>query len=72
MTARTRVASALGLVLIVLLGYWSVSQLGYVPRLTGEDCAAVGYDPVPSFERLVDEYGESPYCARVIRGENWF
>ncbi len=47
---------------------------GYVPPVwAGWGCSDVAYpSPQPAFAELVDRYGESPYCARRIRGEEWF
>lgn len=54
----------------VLVGTWATHE-GYIPPLSGEACSLEGYDPIPSFEALITEYGKSPYCARVTRGETW-
>ncbi len=65
-------AFVMALALIVVMGAWWAIRQGYIPRgtvtCTLEDFQA----PVPSFERLVTEYGKSPYCARLVRGETWF
>ena len=68
-----RVVGALVALLIVALvaGGWWASNRGYV-TWTGEDCTSEGYDPIPSYEELVTDYGKSPYCARLVRGETWF
>lgn len=50
---------------------WAMHQ-GFIPALTGSVCTAMGYDPIPSYEVLINDYNESPYCARGVRGETWF
>ncbi len=69
-TRRVALVLVLGL---VLGGGWATVR-GYVPPVwAGWGCSDVGYpSPPPAFEELVDRYGESPYCARRIRGEEWF
>ena len=70
---RRRVVAALLALLVVTLvsGAWWASNLGYV-SWTGEACTAEGFDPIPSYEKLVTDYDKSPYCARLVRGETWF
>lgn len=60
---------------LALGGVWWAGSRGYVPPVWegGWGCSDVGYpSPPPSFEELVDDYGESPYCARRVRDEAWF
>ena len=70
--ATRRVALILVLGLVVG-GVWATVR-GYVPPVwAGWGCSDVAYpSPQPAFAELVDRYGESPYCARRIRGEEWF
>ena len=56
---------------VLVTGAWWASSRGYV-SWTGEVCTAEGFDPLPSYEELVTDYGKSPYCARLVRGETWF
>lgn len=56
--------------LILGLGIaWSVQQ-GYLPP-PGYGCSDVAYPPETPMSVLMDEYGESAYCARRVRGEAW-
>ena len=76
MTGARRIALG-GLVLLIVLaiGVWWAGSRGYIPPMWegGWGCSDVGYpSPPPSFDELVNEYGESPYCARRVRGEEWF
>jgi hypothetical protein len=66
----TVVVAATALLALVVAGWWA-SRQGYV-SWTGEHCTVEGYDPVPTHEELVSQYGKSPYCARLTRGEAWF
>lgn len=55
-----------------VFAWWAIDQ-GYIFPPTGYACDDEGYgDPPPSFDTLVNEYSESPYCARVVRDENWY
>lgn len=66
--------------LVVVLGAGIVVLLlagtrGYVPPYWqgGWGCTDVGYPtPTPSYDELVGEHGESPYCARRVRDEQWW
>lgn len=65
-----RVVGATVLLLLVVLVPANV--LGYVPG-PGTGCSDVGYPaPVPTYEELVGEHGESPYCARRVLGQTWW
>lgn len=72
-TWRRRVAVTLAVLVLAVLavGGWATSR-GFIPPLTGVTCAGPGYDPVPSYETLVDDHAMSPYCARTTRDEAWF
>lgn len=72
-TPRRRVAVILAVLTLGVLavGGWATSR-GFIPPLTGVTCAGPGYDPVPSYETLVNDYDMSPYCARTTRDEAWF
>ena len=66
-----------GLVVAIALAMavWWAGSRGYIPPVWegGWGCADVGYpSPPPSFSELINEHGESPYCARSVRGEEWF
>ena len=63
------------LVLGVTLGVWWTGSQGYVPPVWEGTwgCSDVDYpSPPPSFAELVEQYKESPFCARRIRDEAWF
>ena len=66
---------ALVLLFVVGVAAWWAGSRGYIPPVWngGWGCTDVGYpSPVPSFDELVNDYGESPYCARRVLGEEWF
>jgi len=65
------IGGLLVLLTVLVTGAWWASSRGYV-SWTGEVCTAEGFDPLPSYEELVTDYGKSPYCARLVRGETWF
>ncbi len=56
---------------LVATAGWAMHE-GFVPALTGSVCTLIGYDPIPSYQVLTNDYNESPYCARRVRGETWF
>jgi hypothetical protein len=63
------------LAIVLALGVWWAGSRGYVPPMWEGSwgCSDVGYpNPPPSFDELVNKHGESPYCARRVRGEEWF
>lgn len=63
------------LVALAMSVLWVGGSRGYLPPIWegGWGCSDVGYpDPPPSFDDLVSEYDESPYCARRVLGEEWF
>lgn len=63
------VGGAVVLLLAVLV--WANVQ-GYVPG-PGTGCSDVGYpDPQPTYDELVSDHGESPYCARRVLGQTWW
>ena len=67
--------SGLGVAIAVATGGWWAGSRGYITPMWegGWGCSDVGYpDPPPSFDELVNEHDESPYCARRVRGEEWF
>ncbi len=70
---RRRFSVALLALLIVVLvaGAWWASQQGCV-SWTGADCTDEGIHPATPYAELVSDYGKSPYCARLVRGETWF
>lgn len=68
---RVAVALVALAVIAVVVGGWWASRQGYVSWFATA-CTAEGYDPVPSYAELVNEYNKSPYCARLIRDETWF
>lgn len=73
--ARCILLGGLALALLLATGAWWAGSRGYIPPFWqgGWGCSDVGYpSPPPSFDDLVNEYGESPYCARLVRGEAWF
>lgn len=73
--ARRIVLGGLVLAIAMAMGVWLAGSRGYIPPMWegGWGCSDVGYpSPPPSFNQLVNEHDESPYCARRIRGEEWF
>lgn len=72
--ARRIALGGLVLAIFVAMAVWWAGSRGYIPPVWegGWGCSDVGYpSPPPSFDELVDAYGESPYCARRARGEEW-
>ena len=70
---RRRIAIILGslLLLVAAVGAWASHQ-GYIV-ITSVACTDQGYrGPIPFYEHLVDMEHLSPYCARRVRGENWW
>jgi len=55
---------------VLVSGFWA-DRRGYI-SIFGGACTDQGFDPVPSYDELVEQYGLSPYCARQQRGETWF
>lgn len=76
MAGAGRIAlGVLVLAIVLAMGVWWAGSRGYVPPMWegGWGCSDVGYpSPPPSFDELVKEHEESPYCARRVRGEEWF
>lgn len=75
-TTPNRRRLLLALLLALVLGatgfVWWATRHGYLV-VGSVSCTDVGFrPPVPSYERLTADYHQSPYCARRIRGENWF
>lgn len=75
--SRTQIVSfvAVSIALGLAVGAWWTGSRGFMPPVWKGSwgCSDVGYpSPPPSFNELVDRYGESPYCARRVRGEAWF
>lgn len=71
---RVAVVAFLSALALVAGVCWLGSQ-GYTPPVWEGSwgCSDVGYpSPPPSYEDLVEIYGESPYCARRVRDEAWF
>lgn len=68
----TFAAVVMALALVLLLGTWWAIRQGYIPGGTVACTLENFQNPVPSFERLVTEYGKSPYCAQLVRDETWF
>lgn len=72
--ARRVALVAFPLALGLAVGVWWAGSQGYIPPVWegGWGCSDVGYSsPPPSFKELVEEYDESPYCARRVRDEVW-
>lgn len=73
--ARRIALGGLVLAIALAMGVWWAGTRGYIPPMWegGWGCSDVGYpSPPPSFNELVNEHDESPYCARRVRGEEWF
>ena len=73
---RGRVVAVLTGVVVALFAtmVWAGSQ-GYVPPYLqgGWGCNDVGYpDSPPTYEELLIDHRESPYCARRVRDEEWW
>lgn len=69
------VLGGLALAIALAMGVWWAGSRGYIPPMWegGWGCSDVGYpSPPPSFDQLINEHDESPYCARRVRGEEWF
>jgi hypothetical protein len=70
--ARRVVSVLVAVVILTLgLGIWWANTQGFI-AVTGADCTAEGYRPLPSYDELVNDYGKSPYCARDAHGDTWF
>lgn len=66
---------ALGLMAlaVVVVGWWGIRH-GYLapePRVGGA-CVFNTYYHQPTYDELVNEYGYSPFCARVELNETWY
>lgn len=73
---RRRLVAVLALVVVTAFAtIVGAGFLGYVPPYLQGDwgCNDVGYpDPPPTYEELLTEHRESPYCARRVRDEEWW